>query len=162
MAPKKMGPIAPQGHAKRRRDREALHAAHTAGTVPQKNKTNWSQIIVSGNRRIKLQDADGALTQAGLDYYDIAGIEPPTLYTYEQELENGRWVTAYDGTKVLVRRWDSGTQAWKVTKTGEAYFKYRRVQFVVHVPALQVRLRDNVAFAEEYLPVDENSNEHLT
>ena len=103
--PPKLGPIAPQGHARRQRDLEALRAAHAAGTAPQKYRSNWGQYLVSGTRRLKLQEADGTLTQAGRDYYDeILGIEPPLLFAYEQELENDRYVRAYDGTPVLVRR----------------------------------------------------------
>ena len=85
MAPRKLGPIAPPGHVKRRKDLEALRAGHTAAALPQKYEGNWAQHILSGNRRIRLQEADGKLTLAGRDYFDFAGIEPPTLYTNEQE-----------------------------------------------------------------------------
>ena len=66
---------------------------------------------------------------------------------------------ACDGTLIKVRQWNSATGQWKITKQGENYFKHRRVEWVVHLPIILVRKRDNGVFGEDMFPVAEIQQE---
>ena len=66
---------------------------------------------------MRLQRADGTLTDAGRHYHSAVGEDPPLMYSYEQPLINDKFVMGYSGRKVQVRRWKDG--AWHVTNQGE-------------------------------------------
>jgi len=83
-------------------------------------------------RNITLVKADGEPTREGTYYYGRLGIEPPSIYPYEQPLVNSKWVRGFDNKKHLVRRWASNE--WKVTAKGANYFRYNQDIYHVFVP----------------------------
>ena len=87
--------------------RQQMRAAIDAGVQPRSNSTNYGQYLLTDRGRIKLQKPDGSLTRQGRDYYDMIGLNPPLLYSYEQSLINDKFVRGYDGKNMLVRRWDT-------------------------------------------------------
>ena len=130
MPPKRIGPSV-AGHAMRQ--------AIQMGRSHRFSKTGYGTYIDTLRGRFNLQRADGSLKDAGLIYCDELGIPPPTLYTYDQDLIQDKFVRTYKGNKLLVRKWNpslnGGSGDWQVTKAGENYFKYNRDEYL-HVLSL--------------------------
>ena len=125
--PPKFGPVYPREEGTAADLRQQMRAAIDAGVQPRSSSTNYGQYLPTDRGKIKLQKPDGALTRQGRDYYDMIGLNPPLLYSYEQPLINDKFVLGYDGKKILVRRWDTtlniGRGGYKVTKKGEDYLR---------------------------------------
>ena len=101
-------------HTKHQRLHTKVEAAIDAGGVAESFRSNQGRFLHSGNRRIRLQNGDGTLTPAGYHYHQHLGEEQPLLYSYEQPLEQNKWVRGYNGKQVQVRSRVNG--AWQVTK----------------------------------------------
>ena len=97
----------------------------------QKNMNVTLKTLTGGS--IKLVSADGTVTPEGLHYYNNAGVDPPSVFAYEQPLESGKWVRGVDGNKKLARRMGADGH-WHPTKIGLEYFKYNRDAFQVEYP----------------------------
>ena len=110
-----------------------IDRAINAGTVGrvQRNMNVTLQLASGGS--VRLVSADGVPTREGIYYYAKLGIEPPSVFAYEQGLENGRWVKAFGREpKKLVRRMTA--DGWQITKIGQQYFKYNRDTYEVRFP----------------------------
>ena len=116
--------------------RTSIVNAINAGTQAASFTATQGRFLQIGNRRARLQNADGTLTRAGEHYHEHLGEEPPLLYPYEQQLDQNQWVWGYNGKKVHVRKWVNG--AWQVTKKGENYFRYNKNEYVVQVPVRRI------------------------
>lgn len=115
-----------------------INAAIAAGNVAQlQNKSMKVTLRLPTNSSVKLVDADGTVSDAGRHYYQKLGIAAPTIFAYEQPLENGKWVRAFDGKKKEVQRMTS--DGWKPTKIGIEYFKYNRHAFRIEYPVRMAR-----------------------
>ena len=79
-------------NTKDQRLRASVEAAIDAGGVAESFRSNQGRFLQIGNRRIRLQNGDGTLTPAGHRYHEHLGEEPPLLYSYEQPLEQNKWV----------------------------------------------------------------------
>ena len=49
------------------------------------------------NRYETLVSADGTVSAAGSYYFQHLGIEPPSIFTYEQPLINNKWMKTFTG-----------------------------------------------------------------
>ena len=85
------------------------------------------------NSSLKLVSADGTVSAEGRSYYDAIGINPPTIFAYEQPLINNKWVNAFAGTAKMVQRMT--TDGWGPTKIGIEHFKYNKLSFRNEFPA---------------------------
>ena len=110
--------------------------AINAGNVAEAYRSNQGRFLQIGNRRVRLQNADGTLTAAGSHYHERIGEDPPEMYSYEQPLINNQWVRGYNGKRVQVRKWVNG--GWRVTPKGEDYFRYNTNEYVVSVAVRRV------------------------
>ena len=54
---------------------------------------------------VKLVSADGTVSAEWCHYYNKLGIGAPTIFAYEQPLENCKWVKGFDGTVYGKRNW---------------------------------------------------------
>ena len=122
--------------ARDERLRTSIVNAINAGTQAASFTATQGRFLQIGNRRARLQNADGTLTRAGKHYHEHLGEEPPLLYPYEQQLDQNQWVCGYNGKRVHVRKWVNG--AWQVTKKGENYFRYIKNEYVVQVPVRRI------------------------
>ena len=111
----------------------SIRASVEAGEETQKYATNAGRYLSVGGRKVQLLRADGTATPAGAFYYeDLLNIERPKLYAYESPLIDGKWVQAFDGSRVLVRR-KKADGTWEATKQGEQYFRHAKDEWIVHV-----------------------------
>ena len=92
-----------RANTKDRRLRTGIAIAMSAGVVAESFRSSQGRYLQMGNRRVRLQNADGTLTPAGHHYHDHLGEDPPPMYSYEQELEHNQWVRGYNGDRVQVR-----------------------------------------------------------
>ena len=98
--PPKFGPVFPREERIAASLRQQMRQSIESGVQPRSNSSNYGQYLpIAGRPRIKLQKPDGSLTRQGRDYYDMMGINPPLLYSYEQPLINDKFVRAYCGNK---------------------------------------------------------------
>jgi len=110
------------------------------------------------NKYVVLADASATLTPAGQFYYEETGqTRPEAAFDRSQQLisRNGNdYIRTRTGREVLVRslRADGSVT---VTKTGEAFFRDKFVEHVVHVPSRVVGVRQNGTqyVRQEWLPV---------
>ena len=75
-----------RANARDERLRTSIVNAINAGTQAASFTATQGRFLQIGNRRARLQNADGTLTRAGEHYHEHLGEEPPLLYPYEQEL----------------------------------------------------------------------------
>ena len=124
------------------RNHQTIDVAVNSGLLPklQRNMNVTLKTLTGGS--IKLVSADGTVTPEGLHYYNNAGVDPPSVFAYEQPLESGKWVRGVDGNKKLVRNMGSDLH-WHPTKIGLAYFKYNRDSYQVESPVRIARPVDN-------------------
>ena len=148
MPPKRIGPLTQReadqraNQARRKDDdlgRKVVDAVR-GGAQPGTFNRTQGRFLDIGGRRVRLQLADGTLTDAGRHYHSAVGEDPPLMYSYEQPLHNDRYVWGYNGNRVTVRQWKDG--AWRVTKEGENYFKHNKNEYVVHVPVRRAVKRE--------------------
>ena len=92
-----------RANTKDRRLHTSIATAINAGSVAESFRSNQGRFLQIGNRRVRLQNADGTLTPAGRHYHDHLGENPPLMYSYEQELEQNQWVRGYNGDRVQIR-----------------------------------------------------------
>ena len=102
-----------------------LQQAINLGRRAQTN-SNSTHLILEGGRKVLLIDKVGNVFDAGHRYYKLLNVPVPTSYIYEQPLEQDKWVRGFNGKRVLVRTKNEYTGTWRITKKGEAYFKYNR------------------------------------
>ena len=88
-------------HRAQERMNAKINAAINAGNVAQLQKSMNVTLRLPTNSSVKLVSADGTVSAEGRHYYNTIGINPPTIFAYEQPLTNGKWVTGFDGK----RRW---------------------------------------------------------
>ena len=101
------------------------------------NKNMNVTLKLHTNSSVNLVSADGTVSDAGRHYYQQLGIAAPTIFAYEQPLENGQWVRGFNGKKKLVQRMTA--DGWKPTKIGLEYFKYNRHAFQIEYPVSKAR-----------------------
>ena len=66
-----------------------LREAIDAGRAPQSRGSSKARFIQTLNgKKVALQNHLGHVTEAGKVYYDLLGIPPPKLYSYELPLIN--------------------------------------------------------------------------
>ena len=105
-----------------------------------------AQFIMVNGRRLRLQDEDGKLTEAGSTFWRLKGLDPPELYAFDQPVVNGHLV-GYDGRPVKVH-----TRLGKVTTKGLAYYRFHQCDITLGVPCLLVVDGEVVESAGTYLP----------
>ena len=120
---------------------EAIHSGFDA--FPGRSSARF--IMVNG-RRLRLQDDDGKLTEAGYTFWRLKGLDPPELYPFDQPVVNGH-VVGYDGRPVKVH-----TRQGKVTSKGLAYYRHHQCNITLGVPCLPVIDGEVVESAQLYLP----------
>ena len=104
---------------------DGIHEAIALGTRAYvHNETMTVNLRLTSNRTVRLVEADGVVTEAGQEYYNVLGEAYPTIYPYEQGLINEKWVVGFDKKKHMVRRFVSGE--WVVTPKGANYFKHNQ------------------------------------
>jgi len=127
------------------------------GTLPQRYKTSVGQFIrAPDGRQIRLQGPDNKLTPEGRAYWQLRGIEAPSLYNYDQPLLNDTHVMAYDGSRIKVR--ERTADGWRITPKGLGYFRFNPTEYLANVPFLKVEtgriIRPLASVANEwYLPL---------
>ncbi len=116
-----------------------IRESHEAGNVSEAYKASQSRYLsLEGKPAMTLILASGESTLAGVYYYkELLKLDPPLLYAYETPLIQDKWVTGFNGKKVLVRRRGADGQ-WAATAAGKQYFKYARDEHSVTVGALRV------------------------
>ena len=120
------------------RKNSKIDRAIEAGTVARLQKNMNVTIKVFTGASIRLVSADGTVSPEGRHYYSKLGVEPPSIFPYEQGLEMGKWIKGFDGKKKMVRRMGSdGT--WRPTKIGIQYFKYNRDEYQIEYPTRKAR-----------------------
>ena len=85
-----------RARATEERLRTNIQKAIITGNVAESFRSNQGRFLQIGNRRARLQNADGTLTPAGRHYHDHLGEDPPEMYSYEQPLINNHWVRGYN------------------------------------------------------------------
>jgi hypothetical protein len=109
------------------------------GTLPQRYKTSVGQFIrAPDGRQIRLQGPDNKLTPEGGAYWRLRGIPAPSLYSYDQPLQNDTHVTAYDSSRIKVRA-PTTDGGWRITSKGEGYFRYNPTEYLANVPYLLLK-----------------------
>jgi len=137
--------------------------AINAGRRPTRGESNRTVLATGAgatgrNKYVVLADASAMLTPAGEFYYKETGKRrPEAAFERSQQLisRNGNdYIRTRTGRETLVRslKADGST---RVTKTGQAFFRDKFVEFVVHVPAGIVGTRQNGTqhVRQEWLPV---------
>ena len=123
--------------------RQEIRTAIRADRKPTRGAGNRT-ILATGagpnrrqNKDVVLADGAGKLTEAGRFYYETTGTERPrAAFDQNQELiSRGRndYIRTRDRRESLVRslRPDGTT---RVTQLGQAFFRNRYREYVVHVP----------------------------
>ena len=121
---------------------EAIHSGCEA--FPGRSSARF--IMVNG-RRLRLQDDDGKLTEAGSTFWRQKGLDPPELYAFDRPVVNGH-VIGHDGRPVKVHH----TRMGKVTSKGLAYYRFHQCNITLGVPCLPVIDGEVVDSAKLYLP----------
>ena len=119
------------------RKNSKIDAAITAGRVAQLQKSMNVTLKLTSGGSMRLVSADGTVSPEGRHYYSKLGVEPPSIFPYEQGLEAGKWIRAFDGKKRMVQR--MGADGWQPTKIGIQYFKYNRDEYKIEYPTRVVR-----------------------
>ena len=81
------------------RKNSKIDAAITAGRVAQLQKSMNVTLKLTSGGSMRLVSADGTVSPEGRHYYSKLGVEPPSIFPYEQGLEAGKWIRAFDGKK---------------------------------------------------------------
>ena len=116
----------------------SIKAAHEAGRASEKYASSESRYISVDGNKLTLILPDGRLTLYGSYYYrDLLQLDPPKLFSFETPLIQDKWVMAYSGRKLLVRRRGADGQ-WQPTKLGLQYFKFLRDEYSVSVGSYRV------------------------
>ena len=75
-----------------------IDAAIRNGRSANLNKTTAKVTLqLPTNKYETLVSADGTVSTAGSYYYQQLGIEPPSIFAYEQPLINNKWVNTFTG-----------------------------------------------------------------
>lgn len=114
-----------------------IDAALEAGTTAQLQKSMSVTLKLISGGTVKLVSADGIVSPQGLDYYNKLGVEPPSIFPYEQGLEGGKWIKPFVGSKKMVRRMTA--DGWVPTPIGIQYFKYNRDEYRIEYPTRVAR-----------------------
>ena len=151
--------MAPLTAARRRQIQTAINA----GRRPTRGESNRTVLATGAGARgrkkyVVLADASATLTPAGEFFYEQTGqARPEAAFDRSQQLisrAGNDYIRGRNGRELLVRslRSDGSTT---VTKTGEAFFRDKFVEFVIHVPTRVVGTRKNGTqySREEWLPV---------
>ena len=119
------------------RNNSKIDAAIAAGRVAQLQKSMNVTLKLTSGGSMRLVSADGTVSPEGRHYYSKLGVEPPSIFPYEQGLEAGKWMRAFDGKKKMVRRMTA--DGWVPTAIGLQYFKYNRDEYEIEYPTRLAR-----------------------
>ena len=119
------------------RKNSKIDAAITAGRVAQLQKSMNVTLKLTTGGSVRLVSADGTVSAEGRHYYGKLGVEPPSIFPYEQPLERGMWIKPFVGKKKLVQR--MGVDGWVPTAIGLQYFKYNRDEYEIEYPTRVAR-----------------------
>ena len=115
-----------------------IDAAIAAGRVAQLQKSMNVTLKLTSGGSMRLVSADGTVSPEGRHYYSKLGVEPPSIFPYEQGLEGGKWIRTFDGNKKLVQR--MGSDGWeRPTSLGIHYFTYNRDEYKIEDPTRLAR-----------------------
>ena len=78
-----------------------IDAALESGFTAQLQKSMNVTLKLTSGGTVKLVSADGTVSPQGLHYYNKLGIEPPSIFPYEQGLESGKWIRPFVGEKKI-------------------------------------------------------------
>ena len=81
------------------RKNSKIDTAITAGRVAQLQKSMNVTLKLTSGGSMSLVSADGTVSPEGRHYYSKLGVEPPSIFPYEQGLESGRWIKPFVGNK---------------------------------------------------------------
>ena len=119
------------------RKNSKIDAAITAGRVVQLQRSMNVTLKLTCGGSMRLVSADGTVSPQGRHYYSKLGVEPPSIFPYEQGLEAGKWIRTFDGKKKMVQR--MGADGWQPTALGLQYFKYNRDEYIIEYPTRLAR-----------------------
>ena len=129
------------------RKNSKIDAAITDGRVAHLQKSMNVTLKLTSGGSMKLVSADGTVSPEGRHYYSKLGVEPPSIFPYEQGLEAGKWIKTFDGKKKMVRRMTP--DGWQPTPLGIQYFKYNRDEYKIEYPTRLARPTTNRKGARE-------------
>ena len=86
------------------RKNSKIDAAIAAGKMAQLQKSMNVTLKLTSGGSMRLVSADGTVSPEGRHYYSKLGVEPPSIFPYEQGLEAGKWIKPFVGKKKMVRR----------------------------------------------------------
>ena len=81
------------------RKNSKIDAAIPAGRVAQLQKSMNVTLKLTSGGSMRLVSADGTVSPEGRHYYSKLGVEPPSIFPYEQGLESGKWIKPFVGKK---------------------------------------------------------------
>ena len=93
------------------RKNSKIDAAIAAGKMAQLQKSMNVTLKLTSGGSMRLVSADGTVSPEGRHYYSKLGVEPPSIFPYEQGLEAGKWIRAFDGKKKMVGHMELSTRA---------------------------------------------------
>ena len=119
-----------------------MRAALVAGARPEADRNTLSTFLRVGARRLPLEDSQGALTQHGRLFQEIAlqlNIDSETTVWRHGTSLVGRDTVAFliDGTRLVLRRWDAANNREIQTPNGNSYYSQFRDEFLVSIPAFR-------------------------
>ena len=140
------------------RKNSKIDAAIAAGKMAQLQKSMSVTLKLTTGGSIKLVSADGTVSAEGRHYYNKLGVEPPSIFPYEQPLEHGKWIRFFDGKKKMVQR--MGADGWQPTPLGIQYFKYNRDEYQIEYPTRLARPIGNKKGARDLWQFDKETFEY--
>ena len=138
------------------RKNSKIDAAIAAGRVAQLQKSMNVTLKLTSGGSMRLVSADGTVSPEGRHYYGKLGVEPPSIFPYEQGLEGGKWIRTFDGKKKLVQR--MGSDVWQTTPLGIQYCKYHRDEH--SFPSRRQRASSSIPFRNNQLSQGWQSPHH--
>jgi len=90
-------------------------------------KNGGTYVVAEGGRKIRLSTAKAkGATAAGIVYYEqLLGVKFPAQYSYNQSLEQDRFIRGYNGKRIQVRRRGPDGK-YTILPAGVDFFKFHR------------------------------------
>ena len=90
-------------------------------------KNGGTYVVAEGGRKIRLSTAKAkGATAAGIVYYEqLLGVKFPAQYSYNQSLEQDRFIRGYNGKRIQVRRRGPDGK-YTILPAGIDFFKFHR------------------------------------
>ena len=87
---------------------------------------NGGTYVVDGGRKIRLTTAGRGATAAGTVYYEqLLSVKVPAEYSYQQSLEQDRFIRGFNGERIQVRRRGPDGK-YTILPAGVDFFKFHK------------------------------------